>query len=150
MRALILALVFLFSVPATAAEFKLNIIDNNMVEHNSEDWELVAVESNYDLYVAKKNIDTGEKYPKVHTMVEFNNPEGVTLGQLIGQTRRIYSFGIMECPNELFTMMNDFFVDKNNQFVYIQNHEIGEYLVEVRTPKTARRAVYERVCTQVH
>ena len=150
MRALTLALVFLFCIPATAAEFKLNIIDNVTVEHNSEDWELVSVESNYDLYVAKKNLATGEKYPKVHTLVEFNEPEGVQLGQLVGRTKRIYSFGIMECPNELFNMMNDFFVDKNNQIVYIQDHAVGEYLVEVRTPGTPRRAAYERVCNKIH
>ena len=124
MRALTLALVFLFCIPATAAEFKLNIIDNVTVEHNSEDWELVSVESNYDLYVAKKNLATGEKYPKVHTLVEFNEPEGVQLGQLVGRTKRIYSFGIMECPNELFNMMNDFFVDKNNKIFCSSNiHE---------------------------
>jgi hypothetical protein len=129
MRALVLALVFLFS-GAAAAEYKLQIEEDQVV-HNPAEWLIAGAEGDYRLYVHTASIGTNERYVITYTMV-----------------KRIYTAGIMECPNEVFNLMDDYFVDVNNSIIYVRLHESGESLVEVRTPLTARRAVYEKVCNR--
>ena len=144
MRALVLALVFLFS-GAAAAEYKLQIEEDKVV-HNPQDWVAAGAEGGYILYVNNASINTGEKYVITYTMVEFDDPKGRNLISGFPSITRIYTAGIMECPNEIFNLMDDYFVDVDNKIIYVRLHESGESLVEVWTPLTARRAVYEKVC----
>ena len=145
MRALVLALVFLFS-GAAAAEYKLQI-DEGKVVHNPAEWEIAGAEAGYRLYVHTSSIGTNERYVITYTLVEFDDPKGrKMISEGFPNVKRIYTAGIMECPNEVFNLMDDYFVDVDNKIIYVRLHESGESLVEVRTPLTARRAVYEKVC----
>ena len=144
MRARFLALVFLFS-GATAAEYKLRI-DEDKIAHNTDEWAIAGAEGGYRLYVHKSSLNTNEKYVIVYTVVDFDDAKGRNLIPGLPFIKRIYTAGIMECPNEIFNLMDDYFVDVNNQIVYVRLHESGESLVEMHTPGTARRAVYEQVC----
>jgi hypothetical protein len=145
MRALVLALVFLFS-GAAAAEYKLQIEEDRVV-HNPAEWSIAGAEGGYRLYVHTSSMGTNEKYVITYTAVEFDEPEGrKMISEGFPNVKRIYTAGIMECPNEVFNLMDDYFVDVNNRILYVRLHEMGEALVEVRSPLTARRAVYEKVC----
>jgi len=145
MRALVLALVFLFS-GAAAAEYKLQI-DEGKVVHNPAEWAIAGSEAGYRLYVHASSIGTNERYVITYTAVEFDDPKGrKMISEGFPNVKRIYTAGIMECPNEVFNLMDDYFVDVDNKIIYVRLHESGESLVEVRTPLTARRAVYEKVC----
>jgi hypothetical protein len=145
MRALVLALVFLFS-GAAAAEYKLQI-DEGKVVHNPAEWLIAGAEAGYRLYVHTASVGTNERYVITYTAVEFDDPKGrKMISEGFPNVRRIYTAGIMECPNEVFNLMDDYFVDLDNKIIYVRLHESGESLVEVRTPLTARRAVYEKVC----
>ena len=145
MRALVLALVFLFS-GAAAAEYKLQI-DEGKVVHNPAEWAIAGAEAGYRLYVHASSIGTNERYVITYTVVEFDDPKGrKMISEGFPNVKRIYTAGIMECPNEVFNLMDDYFVDVDNKIIYVRLHESGESLVEVRTPLTARRAVYEKVC----
>ena len=145
MRALVLALVFLFS-GAAAAEYKLQI-DEGQIKHNPAEWAIAGAEAGYRLYVHTSSIGTNERYVITYTAVEFDDPKGrKMISEGFPNVKRIYTAGIMECPNEVFNLMDDYFVDVDNKIIYVRLHESGESLVEVRTPLTARRAVYEKVC----
>jgi hypothetical protein len=147
MRALVLALVFLFS-GAAAAEYKLQI-DEGKVVHNPAEWLIAGAEAGYRLYVHTSSIGTNERYVITYTAVEFDDPKGrKMISEGFPNVKRIYTAGIMECPNEVFNLMDDYFVDVDNKIIYVRLHESGESLVEVRTPLTARRAVYEKVCNR--
>jgi len=147
MRALVLALVFLFS-GAAAAEYKLQI-DEGKVVHNPAEWAIAGAEAGYRLYVHTSSIGTNERYVITYTAVEFDDAKGrKMISEGFPNVKRIYTAGIMECPNEVFNLMDDYFVDVDNKIIYVRLHESGESLVEVRTPLTARRAVYEKVCNR--
>lgn len=147
MRALVLALVFLFS-GAAAAEYKLQI-DEGKVVHNPAEWAIAGAEAGYRLYVHTSSIGTNERYVITYTAVEFDDAKGrKIISEGFPNVKRIYTAGIMECPNEVFNLMDDYFVDVDNKIIYVRLHESGESLVEVRTPLTARRAVYEKVCNR--
>ena len=147
MRALVLALVFLFS-GAAAAEYKLQI-DEGQIKHNPAEWLIAGAEAGYRLYVHTSSIGTNERYVITYTLVEFDDPKGrKMISEGFPNVKRIYTAGIMECPNEVFNLMDDYFVDVDNKIIYVRLHESGESLVEVRTPLTARRAVYEKVCNR--
>jgi hypothetical protein len=147
MRALVLALVFLFS-GAAAAEYKLQI-DEGKVVHNPAEWAIAGAEAGYRLYVHTSSIGTNEQYVITYTAVEFDDAKGrKMISEGFPNVKRIYTAGIMECPNEVFNLMDDYFVDVDNKIIYVRLHESGESLVEVRTPLTARRAVYEKVCNR--
>lgn len=142
MRALITALVFLFS-SAAQAEYKLQINESQVI-HNPAEWEIAGDAGSYKIYVLKESINSTEKYPIVYTMVEMNPTRELVTS--LPKIFRIYTAGVMECPNQLFNLMDEYYVDEKNQIVYVRLHETEESVVEMRTPGTARRAVYEKVC----
>lgn len=146
MRNVLLAAMFIFSTVASAEEFKLQFTDPTQINHNSEDWVSAATTSKYELYVNKTSVESKEGIVPIHTVVEFYPPNGVTLEQLSVLVKRIYSYGLMECKNGIFHLLNDWFVDKNNQVVYIQSHDFGAYEVDVRAKNTPRNDLYLLVC----
>lgn len=147
MRNIILAAMFIFSTSVLAEEFKLQFTDPTQINHNNNDWVVAATTSTYELYVNKSSISSKESVVTIHTIVEFYPPNGVNMEQLILPIKRIYSYGLIECKNGIFHLMNDWFVDKNNQVVYIQSHELGTYEVDVRAKNTPRNDLYLLVCS---
>ena len=65
---------------------------------------------------------------------------------LSAPVKRIFSFGVLDCENSTFYLLNDLFVNKDHQIVHIQKHEPEEYMVEMMEPNTARNKVYLMVC----
>ena len=102
----------------------------------------------YDLYLAAEMIGAGVTALKMHSMVVFHQDPGVMMGGLPIPIKRIFSFGLMDCSRMRLALLNDWFVDNTNQVVYNQNHEPGEYLVDLSTPDTPRNAAYQAVCKQ--
>ena len=142
MRALVFALVLLFA-SAAQAEYKLRITEDQVI-HNPEEWEIASDAGSYKIYVLKESTNSTEKYPIVYTVVELVPPREMI--KSMPKVLRIYTAGIMECPNQLFNLMDEYYVDENNRIVYVRLYDTEESVVEMRTPGTARRAVYEKVC----
>lgn len=145
MRALVLALVFLFS-SAASAEYKLSVDKEGIVKYDPAEWTFAGAEADYKLYVLTEAVNSVEKYPIVYTMLEFEKPR--ELIQSMPSIKRIFTAGIMECPNQIFNLMDDYYVDAKNQIVYVRLYEVDEFVAEVSKPGTARRAVYEKVCAK--
>jgi hypothetical protein len=148
MKATIAALMFLFSITANAnAEFKLKFSDPTQIEYNANDWELISVEGTYDFYIAKNSIND-KGMVKMHSLVDYHKIQENSNSPIMSSVKKIYSFGMIDCTNGILYLLNDFFTTETNQVVYIQNHDFGEYRVELLTPNTPRNKVYIRVCNK--
>lgn len=148
MRAIIAALVFLFSVNVNAnEEFKLKFLNPTQIEFNANDWELISVEKNYDFYLAK-NITVKNGAVKIHSLVDFHALQDNKDTPAISPVKKIFTFGIVDCERGIFYMLNDFYTSETNQIVYLQNYEPGEYSVELLTPGTPRNKAYIKACNK--
>jgi len=146
MKSTIALLVFLFSVTANAnEEFKLKFSDPTQIEFNVTDWEPISVEGTYDFYLAK-NFISDNGMVKIHSLVDFHKIQENSNSTVMRYVKRIFSFGIIDCKNGVLYLLGDFFTNETNQVVYIQNHDFGEYRVELLTPNTPRNKAYIRVC----
>jgi hypothetical protein len=146
MHKILLAAMFVLSTSVSAEEFKLNFTDSTQISHDSEDWATAATTSQYELYVNKGSIASSESVVSIYTITEFYPPDGTRMQQFPIPVKRIYSYGIMECKNSLFHLLNDWFVDKNNRVIYMQNHEFGSYEVDVSQKNTPRNDLFLLVC----
>jgi len=148
MKALLVAMMFLFSISANAdEEFKLKFEDPTQIILDRGDWELVATEVTYNLHI---NRFVNEVKPnasvQIHSMVEFNDPEGFKFEALITPVKRIFTFGVLNCESGVLVMLTEWFTNKDNQVVYVQTHEPTEYAVDMIAPGTARHKLYLRLC----
>ena len=144
MRYFIFAL--LISVVGVANSFELKFSDPTQIVHNNSDWALASRSATYDFFVNIESVGTNDSTVRVHTVVAFTDPAGGNFDQLSVPISRIYSFGIMECKNGIFNLLNDWFVDNTNQVVYTQLHPLDSYIVEMKTPNTPRNDLFRLVC----
>lgn len=138
----ILLTFFLISAFAENA-FKLNFFDNNSkIDYVPEDWQFVAHESNFSLFVSRQfSTDSNIRY--IHTLTFFDEPTTYTN---FGTVSKIYTYAAIDCNNELISLLNDFYVDENNKIVYSQSNNLGALVAEISTKKTARNELYKVVC----
>lgn len=148
MKAMLFAALFLVPFIAEAKEdFALEFIDKSVIVDNTNDWVFVAAEGKvYNLYVSKDAIAAGETRVPLHSKVEFLEKDGFKFDALQQPIKRIFSFGIIDCENAALYLITDFFVDSNNKIVHMQEHEPGDYIVEMLTPNTPRNSLYKAVC----
>lgn len=147
MRNLLFAAMFIFSTLAAADEFKLEVLNDSQIKHNSNDWVSAATTSKFELYVNTASIASADPVPWIHSLVEFYPPDGAVIDQLGIPIKRIYSRGIMECKNGILHLSEEYFVDKNNNIVYTQIYEFGQYAVDVSPKNTPRNDLFLLVCT---
>jgi hypothetical protein len=138
----------LISTPILAAtEFRLKFTDPTQIEFNAEDWVKVSREDVYDLYISKDAVSSNQSKVKVHSMVIFHEPKGRELSGVLAPVKKIYSFGMMDCKEAILYLVTDLFVDVNEQVIYMQNHDFGDYRVDLKEPNTARNAAFLKVCS---
>ncbi len=142
-----MAAMFVLSVNVSAEEFALNFTSSTQINHDFNDWVTAAATTQYELQVNKTSIASGESVVSIHTVTEFYPPDGIAIQQLNVPIKRIYSYGIMECKNSIFHLLNDWFVDKTGQIVYSQSYEIGSYEVDLSAKNTPRNDLFLLICT---
>jgi hypothetical protein len=150
MKAILTALLLLVSVAAGAKEdFEFTFINGTHIENNEKDWALVSEESKvYNLYTSHDAIGTGNDQVQVHTKVEYLAKDGFRFDALSEPVKRIFSFGVVDCEQAIFYLLADFFVDSSDKILFRQDHEPGEYRVEMLTPNTARNSLFKLVCAK--
>jgi hypothetical protein len=147
MKSIVAVIVFCFAITASAnSEFRLKFKDEVTVDFNASDWEFAAAEGTYRLFIEKTSKNAGKKHVNLHTMIEFDDPEGFKFEALLAPVKRIFTFGVLDCENGTFYLFNDFFVNKDHQVIHIQKHAPEEYMVNMIAPDTARNKVYLMVC----
>jgi len=137
----LLLLVPIFAITQDAYRFQFK--DQELV-HNSEDWYYVIEEESYNFYLAINISETEDGLIRIHSLAQFKNPQD----QAIADTpiSKLYSFGVLSCKRKLFHVLNDFYVDENDQIVHTENYSPGEFVVELTISNDLRRLVYEFAC----
>lgn len=138
----------LFTANSYAENFRLALINDSFIQHNSDDWTIAARTNKYELYVNTTSIAAIASTVEVHSITEFYPPDGIKLEPIAEPVKRIYTYGIMECKKGIFNLLNSWYVDKNNKIVYNQVHEFGTYEIDVRPTNTPRNDLYQLVCNK--
>jgi hypothetical protein len=147
LKCLMVITVLLVTSLAAADNYKLEFDGPTQIVHHSNDWRVVAQTSQYNLGVDVQSIGTGDSVVAIYTLVDFTKSGGDKIDGIGSLVQRIYSYGIIECKNKLFNILNDWFVDSNGQIVYNQVHSVDAYLVDMSTPDTPRNLLLQSVCS---
>lgn len=145
MKKIILSFIFLCS-NCLAGEFSLNFEKEKLIKYKQEDWVNVAQTTQFELSVNKDSVSTKEKTPEIYSLVEFHNPEGVKIESLPTKIKKIYTYGIIECKNGIFHLLNSWYVDKNDEIIFAEINDFGTYDVEMLTKNTPRNDLFLMVC----
>ena len=82
MKKILFSLFFLHSL-CFAQDFSLTFEKEKFIKYNSNDWQLAAQTTQFDLYINKLSIGTTDKVPAIHSLVEFYDPNGVKFEPLL-------------------------------------------------------------------
>ena len=146
-KLLAIVLLAFATITFAANEFKFHFIEENddyTIAYTKTDWDFVAKESTYSLYLNKGGFAESNDMLKMHSMIVFNNE--VKYEQIPVPIKKIYSFGLVECDTAKLYLITDFFTDANNKIVWIQRHQMGEYITNLDIPNTPRKQVFIAVC----
>lgn len=147
MKNLLLSFIFLYA-NCFAQDFSITFENQDKIKHNSNDWEISARTTQFELYINKYSIATKEKVPAIYSLVEFYDPNGTKFEAFPTPVKKIYTYGIMECKNGIFHLLTSWYVDKNDKIIFKQMHEFGTYEVEVLTKNTPRNDLFLLVCSK--
>lgn len=140
-------LLSLSSFTFAMTEFKLHFIeedDTYTIAYVDSDWEYVAKDTTYQLYLNKGGFSKSDEMLKMHSMIVFNNE--VTYQGIPVPVKKIYSFGLVDCDAAKLILLTDFFTDANNKIVWMQNHAMGEFVTTLDAPNTPRGQVFITMC----
>ncbi len=131
---------------AQAQDYNITFKDKSHIEYNATTWQLAAHTSQYDLYVNKKSIGNKDRVTETTSMVVFHDADGFRYDFFPERVKRIYTYGIIECTNGIFNLLNSWYVDKENKIVYTEIHSNDSYLVDMRASNTSRNDLFQLVC----
>ena len=143
----IFTLLLLITGLAYAEPFKLMITpmgNEQVVSFNEKDWQFVAKESNYDVYIAKGELENNNGLLMITSNTTFEDI--VTYNYMEKPVRRIFSYGALDCQNKKLYLLGDMFVAEDNTVQYLQYHQMGTWISELDKEGTARNAVWQMVC----
>jgi len=141
MKKILAVILLLVTTTVLAASFRFNFIPGESdgdysLAHDDRQWELIAHDDKYDLYVNKGGFEVTDNYLRMHSMIVFHKDEQVSF--ITTPVRKIYSYGLVDCKNKALFLLSDFFTDSNHIVVWQQSHEMGSYITNldgVGTPK---------------
>lgn len=146
MKKFITLLLFLTGF-AYAEPFRLMITPmgkEQVVSFNENDWKFVAKESNYDVYIAKGEIENSNGLLMIQSNTTFEDL--VTYNYMEKPVKRIFSYGALDCGNKKLYLLGDMFVAEDNTVQYLQYHQMGTWISELDKEGTARNAVWKMIC----
>lgn len=149
MKKILAVILLLVTTTVLAAGFRFNFIPGDgdgvySVAHDDLQWEMVAHDEKYDLYVNKGGFEVVDKYLRMHSMIVFHKDEQVSV--ITEPVKKIYSYGLVDCKNSVLFLISDFFTDSNNKVVWQQAHEMGSYITGLNDPGTPKYNVLVKMC----
>jgi len=145
---LIISLVLSVSVyAAKPKDFSLKfekIGDNEKIVHNSSDWHYVGKEPLFFLSIEKGMLGNKNDLYEFHSVTEFYKP--YKYQSFSEPIHRVYSYGVLNCPQAAFYLMISLYVDVNNVVVFREYHEFGTYISPLKGTNTARQNIYDILC----
>lgn len=144
----LLLLAILLSNQLCAKEYELPITQDGIIVHAENEWQTAAQSNLFQLSVHKSSLDKRQRIVSVYSVTEFNNPAGQKYEMFQEPVYKIYTFGLLECHDSLFNILNHWFVDKNNKIVYNETKPAGSYVIDMRANNTPRNDLYRLVCNK--
>jgi hypothetical protein len=147
MKWLFASLLMLITLTAGAKPFMLEFDTSNsndtIIKFNEKEWEFVARDEDWSMYLARGETDNYKGLPYLHTMVIYNEPKKSDLTE--EPIKKIFNFGLVDCGNERIFLLRDFFTTADNKIIWISKYELGEFTTDV--PEGSPRAkVYKLLC----
>jgi hypothetical protein len=127
---------------STDFQFRFNDTTTHIL-YDDKEWEYLAKEGSYSLWLAKQTFGK-EDVHEIHTMVVFED-DGFPMNN-VGVVKRIFTYGMMSCELSQFSLMAEFYSDKEHKILFASTHQLGEYVASLAEKNTARNAVWARVC----
>lgn len=143
----IFTVLLLLSGLAYAEPFRLMVTPvggDQIVSFNQDDWQFVAKESNYDVYIAKGELENKNGLLMIQSNTTFEDL--VTYNFMEKPVRRIFSYGALDCKNKKLYLLGDMFVAEDHTVQYLQYHQMGDWISELDKEGTARNAVWKKIC----
>lgn len=144
----LLLLAIMLSTQLYAQEYELPITQDGIIIHSENEWQTAAQSNLFQLLVHKSSLGLKQRIVPVYSVTEFYNPAGQQYEMFQEPVYKIYTFGLLECHNSLFSILNQWFVDKNNKIVYNEIKPAGSYVVDMRANNTPRNDLYRLVCNK--
>ncbi len=131
---------------AIAENFLLNFTDESHIQFDQTVWQQAAHTNNYGLFVHKKSLNTHELTLEMTSLVEFHKPGGFKFELFPVPVKRIYTYGIIECKNGVFNVLNSWYVDSSDKIVYTETHSLDSYIVDMTEQNTPRNDLFRMTC----
>ncbi len=148
MKRLLALLLITFTLTASAEPFKLGFDNKDneelYVKYNEKDWEFVAHQDNWSLYLARGEVEEVKGFRVMFSMVVFD--EGVKYEFSPKLAHRIFSFGMIHCEAAKLFMLNDFVTTNDHLVIFAQSHNFGEYSIDLKEKNTPRNKLHSMLC----
>jgi len=148
MKTILATLLIILSTQLHAQEYELPITQDGKILHNENDWQPAAQSNLFQLSVLQNSLGVRQRTVPVYSVTEFHNPAGQKYEMFEEPVYKIYTFGLLDCRDALFSILNHWFVDKNNKIVYNETKPAGSYVVDMRANNTPRNDLYRLVCNK--
>ena len=80
----------------------------------------------------------------VHTMLIYYEPK--QFNYIAGKTKKIYTYGTINCDTRHLLLRNEFWVDDNETIIFDYDYSSELALVDLTEPGSVRNAVLLEVC----
>lgn len=147
MKSILFAILFLTSILAGAEPLRIQVTpigDEQVVTYNDDDWYFVAKESNYKVYVAKGEIEKNGDFLMVQTHTTYEEYE--VYSYMAKPVKRIFTYGALDCANKKLYLLGSLYTAEDNTVQYLQYHDMGTWVSDLKAEGTARNEVYKAIC----
>lgn len=147
MKKILFIVMALLSLNSYCKEFEVEI-DNTktppVVKYVPNDWVFLKHENDYSFYINNGGFQTYSDLTLIYTLVSFDKPREVKGTNIL--IDKIYSFGLLDCNNALFSLVGEMYVDTTGIIHQNSLYDEGEYVVKMNSPDTARQQAYLSAC----
>jgi hypothetical protein len=148
MKILLFIIMFLMSILSAGAEplrLKVTPVGNEqIISYDENDWYFVSQESNYNVYLAKGDIEEKNGYLMIQSLTIYDEYE--TYSYMEKPVKRVFTYGALSCSEKRLYLLGSLYSAEDNTIQYLQYHEMGTWIAELAAEGTARNEVYRAVC----
>jgi len=148
MNILLFAILFLMSILNAGAEplrLKVTPVGNEQfISYDENDWYFVAKESNYNVYLAKGEVENKNGYFMIQSLTSYDGHE--IYSYMEKPVKRVYTYGALDCANKQLYLLGSLYSAEDDTVQYLQYHEMGTWIADLVAEGTARNEVYKAIC----
>ena len=149
MKIILFVILFLISIGSGAEPLRLQVTpmgDQQVVSYIPDEWSFVARESNYNVYLAKGEVEESNGYLMVQSLTSYDTYE--TYSYMEKPVKRVFTYGAMDCENKKLYLLGSLYSAEDNTVQYLQYFEMGTWVSDLNAEGTARNEVYKAICNR--